>query len=134
MDARPWSVRSAVAAMSALAVLMLSPSPVRALGRDQKRNTRFVGQQVANPVFEHLIGVGHPIAQMQNLKPRIDRERLDEASDIGYVLIKTPRVRAVAASGMSEFVDRPEELGPVLGVDAIFGHDEHWTPVVFDLP
>ena len=55
--------------MSALAVLMLSPSPVRALGRDQKRNTRFVGQQVANPVLEHLIGVGYPFAQMQNLKP-----------------------------------------------------------------
>src|ERR1700723_2886136 len=59
----------------------LSPMPVRALGRDAERDARRLFEQLANPAAEHLVGVGHPLALMQNLEPGFDRERLDEVRE-----------------------------------------------------
>ena len=92
--------------------------PVRALGGDANRDARRLFEQLANPAAEHLIGVGRPLALMQNLKPGFDREGLDEASAVGDVLINSPRIGAVALSRISKLVDRAQELGPVVGVDA----------------
>src|ERR1700723_3952235 len=84
----------------------LSPMPVRALGRDAERDARRLFEQLANPAAEHLVGVGRPLALMQNLEPGFDREGLDEASPVGDVLIDSPRIGAVAPSRISKLVDR----------------------------
>src|SRR3984957_16528237 len=96
---------------------------VRALRRDANRDARRLFEQLANLAAEHLVSVGRPLALMQNLEPGFDREGLDEASAIGDVLIDPPRVGPVTLSRISKLVDRAQELGPIVGVDAIFDHD-----------
>jgi hypothetical protein len=94
--------------------------PVRALGGDAERDARRLFVPLANPAAEHLVGVGRPLALMQHLKPGFDREGLDEASAVGDVLIDSPRIGAIAPSRISKLVDRAQELGPIVGFDAIF--------------
>ena len=45
-------------------------------------------KQMANPIYEDLVGVGHPFPLMHELEPGFDDERLDEPSDIGDVFVK----------------------------------------------
>src|SRR6202041_2312142 len=106
----------------------LSPMPVRALRGDAERDARRFFEQLANPAAEHLVGVGRPLALMQNLEPGFDREGLDEASAVGDVLIDSPRIGAVAPSRISKLVDRAQELGSIVGVHAIFDPGEDRAP------
>jgi hypothetical protein len=69
--------------------------PVRALGGDAERDARRLFEQLANSAAEHLVGVGRPLALMQNLEPGFDREGLDEASAVGDVLIDSPRIAPI---------------------------------------
>src|SRR5580704_6982867 len=108
--------------------------PVRALRRDAERDARRFFKYLANPAAEHLVGVGHPLALMQNLEPGFDREGLDEASAVGDVLINSPRIGAVTLSRISKLVDRAQELGAVVGVNAIFDHGDDRPLVVLDTP
>jgi hypothetical protein len=43
---------------------------------------------MANLVYEHLVGVGHPLPLMHKLEPGVDRECLYEAPNIGDVFVK----------------------------------------------
>ena len=58
---------------------------MRALQGDTKRDARRFREQMANPIHEDLVGVGHPFPLMHELEPGFDDERLDEPSDIGDV-------------------------------------------------
>src|SRR5271156_335242 len=102
--------------------------PVRTLGGDAERDARRLFEQLANPAAEHLVGVGRPLALMQDFEPGFDREGLDEASAVGDVLIDSPRIGAVALSRISKLVDRAQELGPVVGVDPIFENPPRIMP------
>jgi hypothetical protein len=86
----------------------------------------------ANSVLEHLVGVGHSLALMHQLKPGVDRECLYEAPDIGDVFVNTPSIGPVAPSRVTQFVDRAQELCAVRGLDAVFHHHENWPLVILD--
>jgi hypothetical protein len=53
---------------------------------------------MANPVREHLVGVGHPLPLVHQFEPGIDRECLYEAPDIGDVFVNAPRIGPIAPS------------------------------------
>src|ERR1700727_607410 len=108
--------------------------PVRALGGDAECDARRLFEQLANLAAEHLVSVGRPLALMQNLEPGFYREGLDEAPAIGDILINSPRIGPVALSRISKLVDRAQELGPVVGVYAIFDHGNDRPLVVLDPP
>src|SRR5208337_1372191 len=75
-----------------------SPGSVGALRGDGKGDAGRCGQKMANPVDERFVGVAHPLAQMHELEPGFDGERLQEAPGIGNVLINAPCVGSVAPS------------------------------------
>ena len=66
---------------------------VGALRGNTKRDARRLCEQMANPVFERLVGVGHPFALMHELEPGFDRECLYESPDISHVFVHAPCVR-----------------------------------------
>ena len=80
--------------------------PVRALRGNAERDSRCVCKQMANPIEENFVGVGHPLALMHKLEPRFDRKRLEEPPDIGDVFLKAPGISPVAPSRMSQFIQR----------------------------
>ena len=77
---------------------------------------------MANPVREHLVGIGHPLPLMHKLEPEVYRECLNEVPDIGNVFVNAPRIGPVTPSRVTQFVDRAQELCAVRGLDAVFHH------------
>ena len=86
--------------------LELPPISVGALRGNTKRDARRFRKQMANPIEEHFVGVGHPLALMHKLEPGLDRECLEEPPDIGDVFVNAPGISPVTPSRMSQFIDR----------------------------
>ena len=114
-------------------ILELPPVPVRALRGNAKRDSRRFRKQMANPIEENFVGVGHPLALMHKLEPGLDRECLEEPPDIRDVFVNAPGISSVAPPRMSQFIDRAQELSAVRGVDAVFHHREDRPLVILDL-
>src|SRR5208282_2258330 len=81
-----------------------SPGSVGALRGDGKGDAGRCGQKMANPVDERFVGVAHPLAQMHELEPGFNGERLQEASIVGDVLVNAPGIGPVAPPRVAEFV------------------------------
>ena len=82
-------------------------------------------------LFLHTIGIGYPCQGVLQLQPRFYQECLHETFAIDGVFECAPCERAVALALMPQLIERADELGPVLGVDAILDRHENRPLIVF---
>ena len=111
----------------------LPPMSVGALRRNTKRDARRFRKQMADPIQEDFVGVGHPLALMHKLEPGVDRECLEEPPDIADVFVNAPGIGSVAPSRVPQFIDRSQELRAVRCVDSVFHNREDRPLIILDL-
>jgi hypothetical protein len=114
---KDWLILATNVAVDAIDWLAL----ILTLRQDTRRDARRFRKQMANPIQEKFVGVGHPFALMHQLEPRFNRECLEEPPDIGDVFVKARSIGAVAPSRVSQFIDGAMELRAVCGVDGSAG-------------
>ena len=83
-------------------------------------------------VLDDPIGIGDAFMLTQVLHPGFDQERFDDMPFLGSVVEDAPRISSVAAPLMFEPCQRFKESCPVLGVDAIFDHDQDRSAILLN--
>src|SRR5271170_2535728 len=89
---------------------------------------------MGNFFFLHPIGVGDSLPRMHELEPRFDQERFHDLVAVDSFLESVPRKSAIALAFVPQLVKSADELGAVLGVDAILNGHEHRSSIVINLP
>ena len=100
------------------------------LGRNQEFDPRRLNQHFADLVFKHAVFVGDALAKMLQFEPGFDQVPLLESAELAHVLEDAPGECAVAPALLAEFVQRPQEPRPVLGIDAVLDLDENRTAII----
>ena len=84
------------------------------------------------PLEHGLVGVGSPFSLVQDLKPRVHEEGLDEASDFIDGFVDAPGVCAVAFARLSQIIEACLKLCAIFALDAIFHYDKNRALIVLN--
>src|SRR5277367_2210355 len=109
------------------------PNSRAALGGDEEFDVRRADQHIPYFVLEHPIGIGDALAQVHELKPRLDEIGLLVTPEFAGVLEYAPGESAVAPALEPKFVKGAQERCAVLGVDPVLDFHQHRPTIVIDL-
>jgi hypothetical protein len=86
-----------------------------------------------NLILKNPIGIGHPLSQMQKVKPGFNPECLQEASSIGRILKCAPGKSAIAFALVSELLKGLKERRMLPGRDVVLDGHQDRPPVVLNI-